>query len=185
MKENKITGIYKVTNIITGEFYIGSSKNIKQRWVSHKNPSFRAQHPNVKLYKGMAQYGLNNFTFEIIEETDNLKEREQYYIEQLKPTYNDRQANGYNAERLKESMRRASRKYYKVHQVERLSYKKEYNKTHHAENLTRMKAWCNKLCLYEGETITLHALSCRFRRLGIISPTQEAKKYLIENNDAN
>lgn len=102
MKENKITGIYKITNIITGEFYIGSSKNIKQRWVSHKNPAFQAQHPNVKLYQVITQYGLDNFTFEIIEETNNLKEREQYWVDQLKPSYNVRRANGRAIEQYKQ-----------------------------------------------------------------------------------
>lgn len=31
MEQNKISGVYKITNNITGDFYIGSSKNIKQR----------------------------------------------------------------------------------------------------------------------------------------------------------
>ena len=90
----KIAGIYKVINNITGDFYIGSSKNIKQRWHQHKNPAFWKQHPNVKLYQDMVQYGRDNFTFEIIEETDSLKEREQYWVDKLKPSYNVRRANG-------------------------------------------------------------------------------------------
>lgn len=28
---NKISGVYRIVNIVTGDFYIGSSKNIKQR----------------------------------------------------------------------------------------------------------------------------------------------------------
>ena len=31
----KISGVYKITNTITGDFYIGSSKNVKKRWVEH------------------------------------------------------------------------------------------------------------------------------------------------------
>ena len=98
----KIAGIYKVTNNITGDFYIGSSQNIKQRWHQHKNPAFWKQHPNIKLYQDMAQYGRDNFTFEIIEETDSLKEREQYWVDQLKPSYNVRRANGQDIERYKQ-----------------------------------------------------------------------------------
>ena len=56
----KISGIYKITNIITGDFYIGSSKNIKQRWLSHKVPSAWSKHPNSRMYQDMAKYGLNN-----------------------------------------------------------------------------------------------------------------------------
>ena len=36
--KDKVSGIYKITNTITGEFYIGSSKNIRQRWYTHKIP---------------------------------------------------------------------------------------------------------------------------------------------------
>ena len=36
---NKISGVYKITNNITGDCYIGSSSNIKQRWAAEKSPS--------------------------------------------------------------------------------------------------------------------------------------------------
>ena len=168
MKENKIAGIYKITNIITGDFYIGSSKDIKLRWYIHKTPYTIKQHPNVKLYKAMAQYGRDNFTIEVIEETNNLREREQYWIEYLKPVYNDRHADGYNIERKKESMRRASRKYHRTHKCS-------------AETLAKKRAYRSRLCLYNGETLTLNALNLRFRRQGIVNPMLEAKKYLIED----
>ena len=31
----KISGVYKITNTVTGDFYIGSSKNIERRWKAH------------------------------------------------------------------------------------------------------------------------------------------------------
>ena len=160
----KISGVYKITNTITGDFYIGSSKDIKLRWNIHKTPYTIKKHPNVKLYKAMAQYGRDNFIIEVIEETDNLREREQYYIEQLKPVYNDRHAEGWDTERRKESYKRCC---------------KEWNKSHRDELLAKSRAHHNRLCLYEGETLTLHALSARFSQQGIPHPTLEAKKYLI------
>ena len=89
---DKISGIYKITNVVTGEFYIGSSKNIKQRWYSHRNPAFHRQHPNLRLYQDMDKYGLDKFSFEILEETIDLHEREQYWFDKLKPTYNCKDA---------------------------------------------------------------------------------------------
>ena len=165
MKENKISGVYKITNIITGEFYIGSSHDVKKRWVSHKSPSTHKRYPNSKLYKDMSQYGHDNFTIDVIEETDNLREREQYYIECLKPSYNSMYAKGWDIERRKESMRRGSRKYHRTHQCS-------------AETLAKRKAYRSRLCLYKGETLTLNALSKRFRRQGIANPCKEAKNYL-------
>ena len=170
MKENKIAGVYKITNTITGDFYIGSSKDIKLRWSIHKTPYTIKQHSNVKLYKAMAQYGRDNFTIEVIEKTNNLREREQYWIEYLKPVYNDRYADGYNTERKKESIRRGSRKYHRTHQRS-------------AETIAKNKAYRSRLCLYNGETLTLNALTLRLRRQGIVNPMLEAKKYLMTGRD--
>ena len=165
MKQNKISGVYKITNTITGDFYIGSSRNVKKRWTNHKAPSTWAIYLNLKLYQDMAQFGLNNFKFEILEETDNLREREQYWINILNPIYNNYRANGLDIERYRETNRKAS---------------KEWNKSHYDEYMTYQKEYKNRLCLYEGEILTLNALIIRFHKQGINHPTQEAKKYLLE-----
>ena len=175
----KIVGVYKITNNITGEFYIGSSKNIKSRWASHKIPSAHKKHPNSKLYKDMAKYGLDNFTFEVIEETTDLKEREQYWIEQLKPSYNNNRAKGFDIERLKETTRRCNKEWYEIHKDEKLAYSKAYHQANRDKDLAKGEAYRSRLCLYNGEALTLHALSTRFRRQGIPHPTIEAKKYLL------
>ena len=50
-------------------------------------------------------------------------------------------------------------------------------------NIERKKEWQkeyqNKICSYNGETLTLRALYLRFRKSGIAHPTLEAKKYLV------
>ena len=176
----KIAGVYKITNNITGDFYIGSSKNIENRWANHRSPSVWKLHPNVKLYKAMAQYGRDNFTFEIIEKTDNLKEREQYYIECLKPSYNNYRAQGWDTDRYKEADKRSYKEWYKIHRDERLTYNKAYNQAHRNKYLAKKNSYNNRLCFYEGETLTLGTLSSRFTRQGIPHSTLEAKKYLIE-----
>lgn len=160
----KIAGVYKVTNTITGDFYIGSSQNIKQRWATHKSPSKWKKQPNSKLYKAMAEFGLDNFKFEVLEETTDLREKEQYYIEQLRPVYNDRHAEGRDIERRKETTRR---------------YSKEWHKIHRNEYLAKKKAYYSRLCFYENETLTLSALEHRFCQRGIPHARLEAKKYLL------
>ena len=164
----KISGVYKITNNITGEFYIGSSKDIKRRWADHKCLSKWKQHPNIKLYKAMAQYSLDNFTFEVLEETADLRNREQYWIEQLKPSYNNLWAKGRNIKRRKETTRRCC---------------KEWNEIHRDERLAKSKDYYSRLCLYNGETLTLNALRIRFGRQGIVNPVLEAKKYLMTGRD--
>ena len=162
----KIIGIYKITNTVTGDFYIGSSNDVKKRWKEHKCKSKWNECPNSQLYQDMRKYGLDKFDFQVLEEVEEsfLKEAEQKFIETLKPTYNDRNANGWDIERRK--------KYNK-------EYMKEYNKSDKGKKY--QKEYNNQLCSYNGETLTLGALRKRFEKLGIEHPTIEAKKYLIKN----
>jgi group I intron endonuclease len=83
-------GIYKIRNKINGKFYIGSSIDINHRWTMHINSLKRGDHHSIILQRAWNKYGLDNFIFEIIEETSDysLIEREQYYLDHLKPIYN-------------------------------------------------------------------------------------------------
>ena len=101
---NKISAIYKITNIITNDFYIGSSNDVKRRWMQHKCPSRWNDNPNNQMYLDMRKYGKDKFDFQVIAEVEEgkLKEKEQYFIETLKPTYNQMNANGCDFERYKE-----------------------------------------------------------------------------------
>jgi group I intron endonuclease len=92
MIENQ-SGVYKVTNILTGEFYIGSSIRIKNRWSSQlSEQKHQRKFSCPLLYAAMSEYGIENFKVEIIEECEPVKavlfEREQYYLDLLKPAYN-------------------------------------------------------------------------------------------------
>ena len=80
-------GIYKITNTVTNQIYIGQSIDIKRRWIEHKTPKASG---NDRLHGDMKKYGLDCFKFEIIEECkeEDLKERELYYIHSLNPHYN-------------------------------------------------------------------------------------------------
>lgn len=88
-------GIYKITNKINGKSYIGQAIDIQTRWNKEKSRAFSpaSNEYNRTLSKAFRKYGLDNFTFEILEECDTnlLDEREIYYIA-LYDTY----FNGYN-----------------------------------------------------------------------------------------
>ena len=169
-----ISGIYKITNTVTGDFYIGSSKNVKRRWADHKCPSSWNRQPNSPMYQDIQKYGVDKFVFQILEvvEIEQLKEKEQQFIETLKPTYNQMNAKGWDIERHKEYMK----EYKKSDKCK--EYNKEYKKTDKCKKAN--KEYKNQLCFYNGETITLSALSTRFWRRGIPNPTVEAKKYLLK-----
>lgn len=81
-------GIYKITNQINGKNYIGQSVDIKTRWRKHKESK-----KDYPLYRAFRKYGIDNFTFEILEECPilELNAKEQYYIEKYNAI-----KNGYN-----------------------------------------------------------------------------------------
>ena len=168
----KIIGVYKITNTVTGDFYIGSSKNVKLRWMQHKRLSVWNRRKNNPMYLDMQRYGVDKFIFQILAEVEEslLKEKEQYFIETLKPTYNSNRANGWDIERYKEYKKEYGKEYRKTDKC------KDYQKQYQLE-------YENQLCLYNGETLTLSALRMRFKSQGIPHPVIEAKRYLIGGND--
>ena len=77
----KICGIYKITNLVNGKVYIGQSQDIYSRWKEHKYA--RNKRECFALYGAFKKYGLDNFSFEIVEECsrDMLNDREDYWQE--------------------------------------------------------------------------------------------------------
>lgn len=81
-------GIYKITNLLNGKIYIGQSVEVEKRWREHQLRAFRGNGSSnkeyyKKLYKAIREDGIQNFNFEILEQSDreNLNEKECYYIQ--------------------------------------------------------------------------------------------------------
>ena len=75
-------GIYKITNIENQKCYIGQAANLADRWRQHIKRGIGAEPATRnKLYPAMQEIGVENFTFEVIEECDRslLDEREDYW----------------------------------------------------------------------------------------------------------
>lgn len=153
-KANAISGIYKITNLATNEFYIGSSKNIESRWAYHKAKFKSNEETSNKLYLDFKKYDLENFKFEILEKcSENLKEKEQEYIDKLNPQYNRKAAH--------------SDKIYKIDELKRKNYIKDYY---------------NKICEYNGHRLRLKALATQFTNLRVKHPFTEARKYIVDED---
>ena len=84
LQNESFSGIYKITNLKTNEMYIGKSTDIKSRWQQHCKTVFNCGTiASSLLHIKMGQYGIENFTFEVVErvDKDQLSEREKFYID--------------------------------------------------------------------------------------------------------
>lgn len=81
------TGIYKITNLNNKMCYVGQAVDIAERWKQHIKRGIGAETPTRnKLYPAMLSIGVENFSFEVIEECtrDQLNAREDYWQEFFK-----------------------------------------------------------------------------------------------------
>lgn len=84
LQNEEFSGIYKITSTLTDEIYIGRAVNIKKRWTDHIKSSLGiGSLVSSTLHKRMAQDGVWNFTFEVLEKVDKdkINEREAYWID--------------------------------------------------------------------------------------------------------
>lgn len=83
----RIIGVYKITCTSNGRIYIGASRNMLKRWKQHRNDLNSRTHHNRHLQRAWDKYGVNAFVFETLElcELAVLKDREQFYLDTLKP----------------------------------------------------------------------------------------------------
>lgn len=93
MRRINMTGIYKITNLINKKVYIGQALDIFHRWSKHSSAP-----TNSLIHQAIREYGIENFSFEIIEqcEKDVLAEREKYWINYFNSYVKEPGSHGYN-----------------------------------------------------------------------------------------
>lgn len=83
LEGKEFCGIYRITNLKTNESYIGKSTNIKNRFKQHVRTAVGLDGvARTKIHSAMKEYGIDNFSFEVIEKCtkENYSEREKYWI---------------------------------------------------------------------------------------------------------
>lgn len=152
-------GVYWFKDVDGVVVYVGSSKNLYMRMNTHIGCIKKGGAHGGKSKQDFYQFLQNNqFTVEFTLEEDYLQV-EQQLIEKYSPKYNNHSAyTGCG------SRKEYSKQYQESHKEKLEQYQNQYN---------------NQVCNYNGEILTLNALSKRFYRAGIPYPTLESKKYLI------
>jgi group I intron endonuclease len=64
----KKIAVYRIRNIVSGKFYIGSSSNLYERWRTHRQQLRSGKHSNHHLQASWLKHGEEAFKFEILEE---------------------------------------------------------------------------------------------------------------------
>ena len=84
------SGIYCLKNTIDDKCYVGSAQKLNYRLWNHKHKLVKGNHANNILQNFVNKYGIDKLYFEILErvDIDNLIEKEQYWIDTLKPQFN-------------------------------------------------------------------------------------------------
>lgn len=87
-------GVYLITNINSGRSYVGSSSwSIRGRWLKHRWRLKKNTHHSIKIQRAFNKYGMDVFVFKVLEYCEPVccVEREQVWMDILKPFYNTAQ----------------------------------------------------------------------------------------------
>lgn len=86
------SGIYKITNIVTNDCYIGSALNLKKRISKHFSDLKLNKHFATYLQNSYNKYGIENFQFEVLARCpkEYLLKLEQWFLDSLSPSFNTR-----------------------------------------------------------------------------------------------
>lgn len=87
-----LSGIYQIHCVPTGKIYVGSAKNLRERWRRHKSALRKHKHSNSHLQSAWDKYGENHFEFivlEFVHREADLLPKEQEWIEKTNCTNRD------------------------------------------------------------------------------------------------
>ncbi len=86
-------GIYAIRNTATGERYVGSTRVFAQRLAEHVTLLRQGKHDCARLQAAWNTHGAKAFAFDVLERVQDaatLLEREQAWLDRLRPAYNGR-----------------------------------------------------------------------------------------------
>jgi len=135
VKDYSKSKIYKIVHDTRNEFYVGSTNvSLSERIACHKRMSHRCQ--NRKFYKFVSDHGgWGHFMIVLLENypcagRKQLLEREQYYIDVLKSSLNDKNSSGRDVERQKKTEKKCRANYRR----ENKEYVKQLERKYYQEN---------------------------------------------------
>lgn len=158
----KESGVYWFKDVDGEVIYVGSSKNLKNRFAKHLDS---IRHPEKtqsqkELYNFLSK---NSFTVEYLLE-ENYRQKEQELIDEFRPIFNQyRSFTGITSNNDNE-------------------YYREWHKQYRQEHLNLMKDYTSQLCFFEDEFMSFNSLRKKLKKMGFEHPCKMAKEYLVPQN---
>jgi len=111
----KQAGIYLISSLVNNKYYVGQAVNIRNRWIGHNTRLNNNTHHSKYLQKHYNKHGKEALVYSVLEIINNptkelLAEREQYWMDLLKPEFNSCPAAGSSLNRKTKGS-----KYYSYH----------------------------------------------------------------------
>jgi group I intron endonuclease len=75
-KAKRIVATYRIRNVVSGSFYIGSSTNLYERWRTHRKKLRSNTHPNPQLQASWNKHSEDAFRFEVLQVHESRDEME-------------------------------------------------------------------------------------------------------------
>ena len=80
---NHIIGVYKISNLLSGRYYIGYSTNINRRFTNHRRKLKQNCHDNIFLQRAYNLDGEDKFQYDIIHICDTEEEAKEIELQYL------------------------------------------------------------------------------------------------------
>lgn len=75
-KARKIIAVYRIRNVVSKKYYIGSSTNLYERWRGHRSKLRGNTHPNRHLQSSWNKHSEEVFLFEVLQEFQDVESME-------------------------------------------------------------------------------------------------------------
>lgn len=87
---HRVCGIYRITNRVTDECYVGLAQDISSRWKAHFQSLRWGSHHAARFQASYNEHGAEAFDFAVLEQCPraDLPRRERYWIDRLRPALN-------------------------------------------------------------------------------------------------
>ena len=179
-ENKKKSGVYCWTNITNGKRYVGSSENLSRRisWYYSFNRINKLEVRSL-ICRALLKYGYSGFRLDILEycSKEKVLEREQYYMDLMKPEYNILQVAGSSSgfKHSEETMAKLRARKPSAEQIEKL---RERNIEYNARQETKAKARVRMLEINEKKGIRVEVIDTETKETRSYSSIREAARVI-------